>query len=325
MISPRTVTFLLCAVSCAACAEEPVGFRVAAAETWPIEVYVDFRLVDGQPDWPGRLLDKFGWANSAIQTKNHELDVACPVEIVAASVRVYRIHEGGLGEGGGPIDALRMPHDRLHEPSGQSFEPSRLYLAPGPGWAFSREHENTSYAWLGKWREGSPRGRGGGSEGLIDPWARNGWVVAHELGHLTGAQHRIVRSPEDCSFMSYGKQMFPLLPANELCPNIGRRMLRAQCDGWLSKARAARTPVASPADANRDGRVDAADATALRTILAAGPPATSPPACLGWTSPGACELFPAGDANRDLRVDPLDLESLAGVGVDAPAGDPLPE
>ncbi len=298
-------------------AAETPGQGVQLVETWPIEVYVNFHLVDGQPEWPRRMLSKFEWVNEAVQTKDHALDVACPVEMVAASVTVYKVDEDGFTEGGGPIDKLHMPHDTPQQRPGRRFDVSRLYLAPGPGWAFTRVIENASYAWVGKWAEGSPRGRGDSTEGLIDPWGRRGgWVIAHELGHLTGANHLVVYRPERCSFMSYGEQMFPIRPASQMCPNLGKRMLREQCDGWLIKARMANTPPTSSADVNGDGRVDKADVATVRAILEGKRTATAPPPCLGWMSRGKCQLFPEGDINRDLTVDSLDLQSFTDFGVE---------
>ncbi len=245
--SVAVLALLLGVLSMPARAEEAVGTRVQPLETWPIDVYLDARLVEGQPDWRARMREKFDWVNAALQTKNHELDVACPVEIVAASTTIYRVGEGGFVGGGGSLDNLRMPYDTRKRRSEARFEPSRLYLAPGPGWAFSRAAENASYAWVGKWEKGSGKGRGGGTKGLIDPWGRwGGWVIAHELGHLTGANHLVVRSPEHCSFMSYGEQMFPVRSARALCPEIGVRMLRRQCDLWQAKARRAMSALPGP-------------------------------------------------------------------------------
>jgi hypothetical protein len=300
----------------------PVRGRVAPEVFWPVELYVDFRLVDGQPDWPRRLREKLEWADAALQTRNHELDTPCPVGLRALpTVAVYRVHEDGWIEGGslfvdvprpdgstGKMEALRLPHDSLERASARRFETTRLYLAPGPGWSFARESANAAYAWLGSWGRG-PHGRGGGTEGLIDAWGRPGWVIVHELGHLAGNHHERVTTPERCSLMSYGERMFPQRSERELCPANGSRLRAEQCERYVARARRAGPPP-DPADLDGDGRVDAADLARARA-LRAGSPAPDPlPPCLGWTRKGRCRLYPLGDVDLDLDVDAADLRRL---------------
>jgi hypothetical protein len=304
-----------------------VGERVAPEATWPIELYLDFRLVDRQPRWPERLLEKLEWANAALQTRNHALDVACPVGLRALSaVTVYRAYEDGMIEGGSVpvsvprpdgsaarIDALRLPHDSLERVSMQRFATTRLYLAPGRGWSFARAWANAAYGWVGSWGKG-PHGLGGGIKGLIDPWGRpGGWVIAHELGHVAGNDHEIVTTPERCSLMSYGERMFPQRPAEELCPASGSRLRPDQCERYLAKARAA-GPAPDPADLDGDGRVGAADLQRVRELAAdvaagRGPRDALPP-CLGWTRKGQCRLYPVGDVDLDLDVDDADVDQV---------------
>jgi hypothetical protein len=306
----------------AALAGANVGDRVPAQHVWPIELYVDFRLVDGQPAWPKRLLEKLALANANLQGVDHPLDAGCPVEIAVASVRVYKAYADGMIEGGTlPLETRapdgstrvtsveRMPHDTLELPSPRRFEPTRLYLSPGPGWAHSREPANVAYAWVGSWRPDSSNGRGGGTEGLIDPWGRPGaYVFIHELGHVAGLSHRVVLRPEQCSLMSYGPEMFPLSSEEELCPMNGARFTADQCDVWVEKARAAsRTPLPPRTDVYRDGRTDAQDLEAVRRIAAGRPESDHLPACMGWQSAGPCRLFPIGDVDADLDVDAADV------------------
>lgn len=293
-------------------ADSAVGTRVEPVETWPIDVFVESRLVEGQPEWAERLALKLTQGNAAIQVRDHELDVACPVEIAVASTRVYRIGEGGWVQGGGAITNLRMPHDGPGMgPLSGSFPRTRLYLAVGPGYAFGRINENASYAWVGRWDPGSPRGYQGDYSGLADPWGRwGGWVIIHELGHLTGANHMTVRYPRQCSFMSYGEAMFPGKHPDEICPQLPLRMFQKQCNQWLAKARRAGKAPPEPADANRDGRVDAADLALVRAAVAGERKLGGHPPCLGHMTTGPCQLLPAGDANRDLRVDAADLVVL---------------
>ena len=297
------------------------GDRVAPEHVWPIEVWVDFRLVDAQPDWPRRLLEKLAQANADLQGVNHPLDVGCPVEIAVASVRVYRSYADGLMEGGSlPLQTQapdgsthatsveRMPHDTLEQPSPRRFEPTRLYLAPGPGWAHAREPANVAYAWVGSWKPDSSNGRGGGTEGLIDPWGRPGaYVFVHELGHVAGLVHRVVTRPEQCSLMSYGREMFPLASEEELCPANGARFTADQCALWVAKTRASKTPVPPRTDVYRDGSIDRQDLEAVRRIAAGRPESDHLPACLGWQSKGPCRLYPIGDVNGDLQVDAADV------------------
>jgi len=296
----------------------PPGERVRAEHVWPVEFWIDQRLVDGQPEWPRRLLEKLAQANADLQTVNHPLDVGCPVEIAVASVRVYRAYEDGLIEGGSlAIPARgseaahseeRMPHDTLERPSDRRFEPTRMYLSPGPGWAHSRPQHNVAYGWVGSWKPGSQSGRGGGTQGLIDAWGRPGaYVFTHELGHVAGLSHRVVRRAEECSLMSYGDQMFPLASEQELCPNNGTRFTSDQCERWVAKARASRTRIPPREDVYRDGRIDAQDLEAVRRIAAGRPEPDHLPACLGWQSKGPCRLFPIGDVDGDLDVDEADV------------------
>jgi hypothetical protein len=297
------------------------GERVRAEHVWPVDFWLDFRLVDGQPGWPRRLLEKLAQANADLQTANHPLDVGCPVEIAVASVRVYRAYQDGMIEGGTLAlpardgqpahSAERMPHDTLERPSAQRFEPTRMYLSPGPGWAHSRPEHNAAYGWVGSWKPDSKNGRGGGTGGLIDAWGRPGaYVFLHELGHVAGLVHRVVLRPEQCSLMSYGAQMFPQLSERELCPHNGARFTSDQCDAWVAKARAARTRIPAREDVYRDGRVDPQDLEALRRIAAGRPEPDHLPACLGWQSKGPCRLFPLGDVDGDLDVDSADVARL---------------
>lgn len=296
--------------------------RVAPQYVWPIDAWVDFRLVDKQPEWPRRLLEKLAQANSDLQSVNHPLDVGCPVEIAVASVRVYRANEDGLIEGGSlPLETRapdgsisvstveRMPHDTLEQPSPRRFEPTRLYLSPGPGWAHSREPANAAYAWVGSWKPDSTNGRGGGTEGLIDPWGRPGaYVFTHELGHVAGLVHRVVTRPETCSLMSYGREMFPLASEEELCPSNGSRFTADQCELWVIKARAeSRTPLPPRTDVYRDGHIDAQDLETVKRIAAGKPESDHLPPCRGWQSKGPCRLYPIGDVNGDLQVDAADV------------------
>jgi hypothetical protein len=297
------------------------GERVAPEHVWPIDVWIDFRLVDGQPGWPRRLLEKLAQANADLQRVDHPLDAGCPVEITVAGVRVYRAHADGLIEGGSlslttraadgstrTSTVERMPHDTLEQPSPRRFEPTRLYVSPGPGWAHARASKNVAYAWVGSWQPDSANGRGGGTEGLIDPWGRPGaYVFVHELGHLAGLVHRVVLRPERCSLMSYGPEMFPVVSEQELCPANGARFTADQCDAWVARARSARTPLAPRTDVYRDGRIDAQDLESVERIAAGHPERDHLPACLGWQSVGPCRLYPIGDADGDLDVDPDDV------------------
>jgi hypothetical protein len=297
------------------------GERVRAEHVWPIEFWLDHRLVDGQPQWPRRLLEKLALANRDLQTVNHPLDSGCAVEIAVASARVYRAWEDGLIEGGtltvparGSQPAHpehRMPHDTLERPSARRFEPTRMYLSPGPGWAHARPEHNAAYGWVGSWKPGVGNGRGGGSEGLIDPWGRPGsFVFLHELGHVAGLSHRVVRRPEECSLMSYGAEMFPRGSQQELCPENGVRFTADQCERWVAKARAARTRIPPREDVYRDGRIDHQDLDAVRRIASGRPEPDHLTACLGWQSKGPCRLFPIGDADGDLDVDAEDVERV---------------
>jgi len=298
-----------------------VGERAASEQVWPIEVWVDYRLVDGQPQWPRRLLEKLAQANTDLQRVDHPLDVGCPVEIAVAGVRVYRANADGLIEGGSltlttraadgttsTATVERMPHDTLEQPSPRRFEPTRLYLSPGPGWAHARARQNVAYAWVGSWKPDSANGRGGGTAGLIDAWGRPGaYVFVHELGHVAGLVHRVVLRPEQCSSMSYGPEMFPLATEQELCPANGSRFTADQCEVWVSKARSARTPLPPRTDVYRDGRIDALDLEAARRIAAGRPESDHLPPCLGWQSLGPCRLYPIGDVDGDLDVDADDV------------------
>lgn len=297
------------------------GERVRAEHVWPVEFWLDQRLVEGQPEWPGRLLEKLAQANRDLQTVDHPLDAGCPVEIAVASLRVYRAYEDGMIEGGTlAVPARgseptrsehRMPHDTLLEASPRRFEPARMYLSPGPGWAHSRAEHNVAYGWVGSWKPDSSNGRGGGTDGLIDAWGRPGpFVFLHELGHVAGLAHRIVLRAEQCSLMSYGAEMFPRESQEALCPNHGMRFTPDQCEVWVAKARAQRTRIPPRDDVYRDGRVDAQDLEALHRILAGRPEADHLPACRGWQAKGPCRLFPIGDVDGDLDVDAGDLRAL---------------
>jgi hypothetical protein len=302
-----------------------VGDRAAPEHVWPIELYVDFRLVDQQPEWPRRLLEKLALANRDLQRVDHPLDAGCPVEIAVASVRIYRAYSDSMIEGGslpleigGPDGSKRvttverMPHDTLEMPSPRRFEPTRLYLSPGPGWAHARAPANVAYAWVGSWKPDSRNGRGGGTEGLIDPWGRPGaYVFIHELGHVAGLEHRVVTRPEQCSLMSYGPEMFPFSSEQELCPRNGARFTADQCAAWVAKARAAKTPIPSRLDVYRDGRIDGQDVEAVRRIAGGKPEPDHLPACLGKVTTGACRLYPIGDVDGDLVVDAADVKLVA--------------
>jgi hypothetical protein len=298
------------------------GERAVPEHVWPVDAWIDFRLVDGQPEWPRRLLEKLALANADLQGVQHPLDVGCPVEIALASVRVYRAYEDGLIEGGSlPLETRaadgsvsvtsveRMPHDTLAQPSTRHFERTRLYVAPGPGWAHAREPSNVAYAWVGSWKPDSSNGRGGGTEGLIDPWGRpGGYVFVHELGHVAGLVHRVVTRPEQCSLMSYGREMFPFASEEELCPSNGSRFTADQCERLVAKARTeSRTPLPLRTDVYRDGSIDGRDLETVRRIAAGRPESDHLPPCLDWQAKGPCRLFPIGDVDGDLRVDAADV------------------
>jgi hypothetical protein len=189
---------------------------VAAAMVWWLDVYLDERQLT--PDWQAQLAAVLREASTLYSVKHHALDVACPVELRPYSITVYRTGYGGWLDGPPPHRglALAMPFPR-----------TRLYVAPGPGWAIASLSQNWSYTWVGYWT-GYPSGTGE----LLDPWGRTsrGWVVAHELGHAAGLSHREVNRPEDCSLMAYDSMLHADCPAN------GERLTQADCDRILQRA-----------------------------------------------------------------------------------------
>ena len=290
--------------------------RAVPEHVWPIEVQVDFRLVDRQPEWPRRLLEKLALANADLQNVDHPLDVGCPVEIAVASVSVYRAYRDGLIEGGSlPLETRaapmarrsvttveRMPHDTLAQPSPRRFEPTRLYLSPGPGWAHAREPANVAYAWVGSWKPDSSNGRGGGTEGLIDPWGRPGaYVFVHELGHVAGLVHRVVTRPEQLLADVVRPGDVPAGLRGGALPHqrcaLHRRPVRA-----LGRQGARGIAHAAPAAHRRLPRRPNRRVRTSRRCGAsppASPRATTCPPCMGWQSKGRLPAVP--DRRRERR------------------------
>jgi len=193
-----------------------MNWLVAAAMVWWLDVYVDERQLT--PDWEARIAQLLTDASDLYRNKDHELDVACDVELRAHSIWVYRPGFGGWLEGPPPHRGLNpeLPFPR-----------TRLYITPGPGWAVGSGGQNWAYTWIGYWT-GYPSGTGT----LLDPWGRSSsdWVVAHELGHAARLEHRDVLAPEQCSLMAYGDML------QVDCPGNQGRLTRADCDAILVRA-----------------------------------------------------------------------------------------
>jgi hypothetical protein len=193
----------------------------AAATVWWLDVFIDAREI-AVPDWRPRLETLLSEASALYSVQDHPLDYACPVELRAWSISVYQPGIAGYVEGGSGAPHREMS---LTFP----FPRTRLYVAPGPGWAVGSGAQNWAYTWIGLWQ--AYPGTGGA---LLDPWGRPSrqWAVAHELGHAARLSHRTVTREEDCSLMAYDSML-----QGVQCPLNGMRLTQADCTEILRRAR----------------------------------------------------------------------------------------
>ncbi|MCP4003270.1 MAG: hypothetical protein GY725_03655 [bacterium] len=182
----------------------------------PMDVYVMNDLVVDNPNWREDVRTLIEHANrryQAVQVSDPAYptpDFPCPFEIHIKKLEVF--------DGRDP---------KLQRRRGGMGKKPGLYLATGPGPAWSLLGLPKAYVWTGP--------------ALLHKKYGTSWRIAHEIGHTLGLGHIVVDGPEDaCTMMSYGKALLKYAPCRKAAP--AQRLSRAQCQHLLSHPRVRRVP-----------------------------------------------------------------------------------